>query len=132
MSDCAEGGRQLPVKGGVSGAHPRQLLGVERQRLPAPSSQLLKHTPYVCVGGIRCEGEHSVRGAMRQQYRSRQGGHGRLEGGGGGRPLQRLGVPSECIGEGLERAGNTWNVCKNSPYLKTVVIVSHPEGEEIH
>ncbi len=88
----------------VSGAHPRQCLGVERQRLPAPSGQLLKPAPYVCVGGVRCQGEHSVRGGLRQRYRSH---HGRLEGGGGW-PLQRLGVPSECIGEGLERAGDTW------------------------
>jgi hypothetical protein len=29
MSDRAEGGQQLPVKGGVPGARPRQLLGVE-------------------------------------------------------------------------------------------------------
>jgi hypothetical protein len=47
-----------------------------------------------------------VWGRVRQQYRSRQGGLGRLKGG-GGRPLQRLGVTSECIGEGLERAGDT-------------------------
>jgi hypothetical protein len=36
MSDRAEGGQQLTVKGGVPGAHPRQLLGVERQGLPTP------------------------------------------------------------------------------------------------
>ncbi len=25
--------------------------------LPAPSGQLLKHAPYACVGGVRCQGE---------------------------------------------------------------------------
>ncbi len=35
MPDRAECGQQLSVEGGVPGAHPRQLLGVERQWRPA-------------------------------------------------------------------------------------------------
>ncbi len=59
---------------------PDSFLGVERQQLPAPSGQLLKHAPCVCVGGVRCEGEHIVRGAMRHRYRSRQGPYRRRYG----------------------------------------------------
>jgi hypothetical protein len=74
---------------------------------------------------------------VRQRYRSRQGGLGRSEGSAGGRrPLQCLGGPSECVCERLECAGDTWKETSvkihHNRYLKTVVIVSHPEGEEIH
>jgi hypothetical protein len=48
MSDRSESGQQLPVEGRVPGARPRQLLGVERQRLPTPSVELLKHASYLC------------------------------------------------------------------------------------
>ncbi len=54
MSDRAESSQQFPVEGGVPGARPRQLLGVESQRLPTPSIELLKHAFYGCVGGVCC------------------------------------------------------------------------------
>ncbi len=80
--------------------------------MPAAASspvELLKHAPHVCVRGICCEGEHSVRGGVRQRYRSRQGGLSCFErGDSGGRLLQCLGGPSECICEWLECAADTW------------------------
>jgi hypothetical protein len=39
--------------------------------MPAAASspvELLKHAPHVYVGGVCCEGEHNVRGGVRQRY----------------------------------------------------------------
>jgi hypothetical protein len=109
----AESGQQLSVEGGVPGACPRQLLGVECQWLPPPAVQLLKYAADVCIRGVCCEREHGVQGWVCQWYRGRQ------------RPLQRLGGSLERVCE-LRYLEET--ICKNSPYLKTAVIVSLPEG----
>ncbi len=73
----------------------------------------------MCVRGICCEGEHSVQGGVRQRYRSRQGGLSCFErGDSGGRPLQCLGGPSECICE--------WHVLLERPYA----VLVHPVAQE--
>ncbi len=75
--------------------------------MPVPSGQLLQHAPYMGVGGIRGQGENGICDGVHQRFCSLQSVLGRLEGC-GGRPLQRLGVPSECVGKGLKRAGDIW------------------------
>jgi hypothetical protein len=87
----------------------------------------------VGVRGVCCQGKHSVGGWMHQQYSYHQRTLGRLEGGGGRWPGQRLGVPPEGVSEGLQLAGNTWQkMSVNSTILKNVVTVSHPVEEENH
>jgi hypothetical protein len=83
VTNCTEGGKQFPVKGGVPTAHPQQLLQEENEWLPASPRQLLQDAS--CVG-VRCvcsQGKHSVRSWVCQQYRSRQRALGDFEGVGG-------------------------------------------------
>ena len=109
MADSAEGGEELPVKGegGVPQPDPVQLIGEAGKGAPQPTLALLQEASDMGVRSIGSQRKDSVRGWVDHGNRSDEGRLGRQEPGrSGGRPIQRLGVAFQGVGEQLQYLGD--------------------------